>query len=185
MGKVFEVIDERLQAFIKQQQMFFVATAPNAANGHVNVSPKGMDSFRVLDGTTVAYADLVGSGIETVAHLRENGRIVVMFCAFNGAPNIVRLHGRGEVVEPGQGGFEDLASHFPVSVGLRSVIRIECTRISDSCGYGVPLFDFVGPREQLTKWAENKGADGVKAYLQQKNLTSIDGLPGVSAGGFE
>lgn len=180
MGKVYEAIDDTIKEFIAAQQMYFVATAPNAQDGHVNLSPKGLDSLRILDRNTVVYADLAGSGIETVAHLRENGRIVLMFCAFTGSPNIVRLHGHGEVIEPGDEAFEDLASLFPHRDGLRSFIRIECTRISDSCGFGVPLYDFVKQREQLTTWGEKKGAAGVQAYLQEKNLRSIDGLPGIA-----
>ena len=178
MGLVFQEIDSRLQEFIESQKMFFVATAPLDKNGHINVSPKGLDSFRVLDGTTVAYADLTGSGVETIAHVRENGRIVILFCAFDGAPKIVRLHGTGEVIESDHQEFESLASLFPTYKSLRSVVRVSCHRISDSCGYGVPLFDYRGDRSQLNDWAENKKVD-VRAYQLEKNSTSIDGLPGI------
>ncbi|MFK7817920.1 MAG: pyridoxamine 5'-phosphate oxidase family protein [Planctomycetaceae bacterium] len=186
MGKVYPSIDEKLTDFIKSQQMFFVATAPINIDGNINVSPKGLDAFRILDETTVAYADLAGSGIETVAHLRENGRIVIMFCAFNGAPNIVRLHGQGEVLERGDEGFDELRSHFPEFAGLRSLIRIRCTRISDSCGFGVPLFDHVGDRKQLVDWAERKqikNPEEVRQYVLDRNATSIDGLPGIREAG--
>lgn len=179
MGKVFETITPELTAWIQAQRMFVVATAPLAASGHVNCSPKGGDTFRVLGPRAVAYADLTGSGIETVAHLRENGRIVVMFCAYEGAPKIVRLHGRGEVVEPGTAGFDELRARFPALVGLRTIIRIMVTRIADSCGYAVPLYDFVQPRDVLDKLGEKLGPDGLAEYRGRKNRESIDGLPGL------
>ncbi len=179
MGSVFPGIDDRIRRFINEQRMFFVATAPLAESGHVNLSPKGLDSFRILDEVTVAYADLAGSGIETVAHVRENGRIVLLFCAFQGAPKIIRLHGRGEVICETHSDFECLAGEFPELKGLRSIIRVTCTRISDSCGFGVPLYDFVGQRSQLSDWAENKGADEVRKYVRDRNSTSIDGLLGI------
>ncbi len=179
MGKIFDHIDDKLAAWIGQQKMFFVASAPLDAEGLVNVSPKGLDSFRILGPTTVAFADLGGSGIETVAHLRENGRIVVLFNAFEGPPKIVRLHGRGEAVEAGDPDFETLLGHFPKFESVRSIIRIECTRISDSCGFGVPLYEFVGDRPQLTAWAERKGPEGIAAYRASKNAESLDGLPGL------
>lgn len=179
MGKIHEQIDTRLETFIRSQKMFFVATAPLAGDGMVNVSPKGLDTFAILDPHTVAYLDLVGSGIETVAHLRENGRIVIMFCAFEGTPNIVRLHGRGEALEPGHADFAALAARFPAHPGTRAIIRVRCTRISDSCGFGVPRFDFVGERTQLTDWVERKGPEAVRAYQEANNARSIDGLPGL------
>jgi hypothetical protein len=181
MGKIYPIIDNKLAAFIKEQKMFFVATAPNDPDGHINVSPKGLDAFRILDETAVAYADLSGSGIETVAHVRENSRIVIMFCAFNGAPNIVRLHGQAQVLLSGDEGFDELRSNFPEYPSLRSIIRIDCTRISDSCGYGVPLFDFVGDRSQLTDWARKKAPDKLKQYIRERNSKSIDGLLGIEA----
>lgn len=180
MGKTYETIDDSVKAFIERQKMFFVATAPLAANGLVNLSPKGLDSLRVLDDQTVAYADLTGSGIETVAHLKENGRIVVMFCAFAEAPKIVRLHGVGEVVERGHPEFEQLRNLFPEYTGLRSIIRVRCSRISDSCGWGVPKFSYEGERSQLLDWAEQKGADAVAHYQQEENTTSLDDLPGLA-----
>ena len=182
MGKVYESIDEKIEQFILNQKMFFVGTAPSSADGHVNVSPKGLDSFRILDDHTVVYADLAGSGIETVAHVRENARIVLMFCAFEGAPNIVRLHGRGEVVEQGHADFDSMRALFGTLTGLRSFIRVNCTRISDSCGYGVPLFEFKQHRTQLVGWSTKKGAAGLKQYLLEHNRHSIDGSTGIEVG---
>lgn len=179
MGKTYTKIEPELARFIAKQKMFFVATAPLAAEGHVNVSPKGLDSLRLLDDQTVAYADLVGSGIETIAHVRENQRMVIMFCAFEGAPRIVRLHGRGEVLWPDEPQFEQVASQFPPLSGLRAIVRLHCERISDSCGYGVPLYEFRGERSQLVDWAEKKGVVELAKYQQTKNAQSIDGLPGI------
>lgn len=177
MGKTYESITPELREWIEAQRMFFVATAPLAADNHINCSPKGGDAFRVLGPLEVAYADLTGSGIETVAHLRENGRIVVMFCAFEGGPKIVRLHGRGEAITVGDGRFAALKRQFSELVGLRAIIRITVTRISDSCGYAVPRYDFVEHRDVLDKWAETKGPAGLEDYRTQKNRTSIDGMP--------
>ncbi|MEM7584328.1 MAG: pyridoxamine 5'-phosphate oxidase family protein [Acidobacteriota bacterium] len=180
MGKVFESIDGKLKDFIEKQQLFFVATAPLAGDGLVNLSPKGLDSFRILGPRTVAYLDLVGSGVETIAHLRENGRIVILFCAFEGPPKIVRLNGQGEAIEPGHPEFEQLVAQFPSYPGTRSVIRVECSRISDSCGFGVPLMPFQSHRKQLPAYAERKGPEGIEAYKKLKNATSLDGLPGLA-----
>ncbi len=179
MGKVFEEITPKLTEWISAQKMFFVSTAPLAANGHVNCSPKGGDSFCVLGPHEVAYADLTGSGIETVAHLRENGRIVVMFCAFEGGPNIVRLHGQGEVITPSHPDFSELEKRFPPQVGLRTIIRIKVSRVADSCGYAVPFYDFVAHRDVLDKLGEKLGPEGLAEYRSRKNVTSIDGLPGL------
>lgn len=179
MGKRFTELDDELRKFISRQHVFFVATAPLAADGHVNVSPKGLDTFRVLGPTTVAYLDLTGSGVETIAHLRENGRITVMFCAFEGRPRILRLYGRGRCVEPNDAEWATASAGFPNAIGVRAVIVIEVERIADSCGYAVPLFEFVGERPQLTTWADNKGEDELRRYRAQKNRTSIDGLPGL------
>ncbi|MEY3774785.1 MAG: hypothetical protein RLZZ129_1565 [Verrucomicrobiota bacterium] len=180
MGTVYDRIIPELQTWLGRQHMFTVATAPLAAEGHVNCSPKGGDTFRVLGPREVAYADLTGSGIETVAHLRENGRIVLMFCAYEGAPQIVRLHGRGEVVDPDDAGFEELRAHFPALVGLRTIIRVRVTRIADSCGFAVPRYDFVAPRDVLDRYSEKLGPAGLAEYRAKKNRTSIDGLPGLS-----
>ena len=180
MGKVFELIDESLAAWLVAQPVFFVASAPLAGDGLVNCSPKGLvGSFVVLDGTTVAYLDLTGSGIETVAHLRENGRLVLMFCAFDGRPRIVRLHGTGRVVQPGDDGFDKLLGLFPAHPGVRSVIVADLRRISDSCGYAVPRMDYVDDRDVLDLDAAKKGPEKLAAYRVAKNSVSLDGLPGL------
>jgi hypothetical protein len=185
MGKVFEGLDDGLRAFIAAQQVFFVATAPLSADGHVNVSPKGLDTFRVLGPTHVAYLDLAGSGVETVAHLRENGRITIMFCAFAGPPRILRLYGRGRAVEPGDEEWDRLTGLFSEHPGARSVVVVELERVADSCGYGVPLFEYAGQRTQLPAWARKMGEDGVARYKKQRNHGSIDGLPGLRGVGNE
>jgi hypothetical protein len=182
MGKIYDGIEPALAAWIMKQPMFFVGTAPSGDDGHVNISPKGpIGSLRLLDERTLAYLDLVGSGAETVAHLQENGRIVVMLCAFAGPPRIVRLHGRGEVLDGD-------ALEFPaVDVLLeqrRTVIRVEVDRVADSCGYGVPLMDFAGERPNSRLWAEGKlrkqGPDALREYVAERNAESIDGLPALS-----
>lgn len=179
MSKTHAAIDTRLQAFIEAQKMFFVATAPSGPIGHVNLSPKGLDSFRVLGPLHAAYLDYTGSGAETIAHVRENGRIVVMFCAFDGPPNIVRLHGKGRVVEPRDAGFDELLAHFdgPRHPGLRAIIHIDIERVSDSCGFAVPRYDFIDQRTQLPAWASKKSDAELDAYRRQKNSQSLDGLP--------
>lgn len=183
MGKLHEAIGESLQKFIEAQKIYFVATAPLSDKGHVNLSPKGLDSFRILGPRQVAYLDLTGSGAETIAHLKENGRITLMFCAFEGAPNIVRLQGKGEAVEPGDGRFEGLLASFPPHAGVRSVILVALDRISDSCGYGVPLYEYKGERSQLLDWAQKKGPEGLAEYRRKNNRTSIDGLPAAKVDG--
>jgi hypothetical protein len=178
MTKTFDVIDDKLRAFIDEQKMFFVATAPMTQDGHINVSPKGLaGTFAVIDDRTIAYLDLTGSGVETIAHLRENGRICVMFCAFDGRPRIVRVHGTGDVVEPNDPEFEALNNHFDDYPGVRSIIRVHASRVSDSCGYGVPLYEHKGGRDQLQRWADSKGEQGIAQYQQDKNSESLDGLP--------
>jgi hypothetical protein len=183
MGKILDAIDLDLKTWLEAQHIYFVATAPLWAGGHVNCSPKGGDTFRVLDDKEVAYLDRTASGIETIAHVQENCRIVLMFCAFEGPPKIVRLHGCGEVVYPHEPRFINLTAHFPHYVGTRAIIRITLDRISDSCGFNVPLFDFVGPRYALDKWTENKGSADLIAYRQKKNSFSIDGLVGYTPDG--
>lgn len=180
MGSVYPEIDHRLSSFVESQPVFFVATAPLAGDGHVNCSPKGNDgTFVVLDGRRVAYLDLTGSGVETIAHLRENGRIVVMFCSFAGPPRIVRFHGTGEVVPLGDERFAGLLDHFSEKAGARAVVVVTVDRISDSCGYGVPLMDFQGHRHNMAHWVEKKGGDAaLVAYRDEKNAVSIDDLPG-------
>ncbi len=179
MGKTYDVIDERLAGFIERQHMFFVGTAPSGDDGHVNISPKGYDTFALLGPSTVAYLDLTGSGIETVSHLRDNGRIVIMFCAFEGPPKIVRLHGRGQVLETGEPEFDELVDRFPSHVGARGIVRVEVTRVSDSCGYSVPLLRYEAERDVLEKWTRKRGEDGVRSYRAEANRHSIDGLPGL------
>ncbi|HVU04481.1 MAG TPA: pyridoxamine 5'-phosphate oxidase family protein [Polyangiaceae bacterium] len=179
MGKVQETIDLGMRELILAQKMFFVASAPSGPGGHVNLSPKGLDTFRILDDRTVAYLDFVGSGVETIAHLRENGRVVLMFCAFEGPPKIVRLHGRGEALEPGTAEFERLRPTFPDAVGVRSIIVVHVARASDSCGFAVPLYEYKGDRQVLGAWAEKKGEEGLADYQRKKNAESIDGLPGL------
>src|SRR5687767_12699102 len=160
MGKVYAEIDAALQDFIRAQHVFFVATAPLSAAAHINLSPKGLDTLRVLGPRTVVYLDYIGSGAETIAHLRENGRIVVMLCAFQGPPRILRLYGRGEALEPQDREFNRLRGLFPPEPAGRAIVRISITRIADSCGYGVPLFSFEGDRSQLSDWASRKGPQG-------------------------
>jgi hypothetical protein len=179
MGRVYEGIDEGLADFIGRQHVYFVGTAPEASGGHLNVSPKGLDTFRILGPKSVAYLDLTGSGIETVAHLRENGRITIMFCAFEGRPLIVRLYGRGRVVEPGDPEWDDLIAGFPRQPGARSVVLVTVDRIADSCGFAVPLYEYRGERTTLLDWAGRKGSEGLEHYRAQKNSKSIDGLDGL------
>jgi hypothetical protein len=178
MGKVYDAIDDKLAAWIARQRLFFVGTAPSGVGGHVNVSPKGpMDSLRILDPHTVAYLDVIGSGAETLAHLRDNGRIVVMICAFEGPPRILRLHGRGEVLPADAVEFDTT----PPRGSERAVIRVDVERIADSCGYGVPLMRYEGDRPQYEAWAQSKvrkgGEHALDEYMARHNARSIDGLP--------
>ena len=178
MGKVHERIDGRLREFIEAQRVFFVATAPSGDEGHVNVSPKGIGgTFSVVDEHTVAYLDLTASGAETIAHLRENGRITLMFCAFAGAPNVVRLHGTGRFVTIYDDEFERWAPRFGEFSGARAVVIVDVHRISDSCGFGVPLMDYAGERELLPAHMERKGTEGRAEYRRKNNRHSLDGLP--------
>ncbi len=177
MAKVFDRITDELQEFITAQHIFFVATAPMNPTGHINVSPKGLDSFRILSPNRVAYLDLTGSGNETSAHLKENERITLMFCAFQGSPSILRLYGRGYTVLPETSQWDNLYSLFPQILGSRQIIVADIDRVQTSCGYGVPLYEHQGERENLVKWASKKGEQGLRDYRQQKNLVSIDGLP--------
>jgi pyridoxamine 5'-phosphate oxidase-like protein len=179
VGRLYDEIDERNAAFIRHQRVFFVATAPLAGNGHVNLSPKGLESFAILGPREVAYLDLVGSCIETVAHVRENGRIAFLFCAFDGPPRILRLHGRAEVVVPGDRAWPELAARLPSHPSARAIVRARLSRIADSCGYGVPRLRFEAEREQLPEWAAGRGPEGLRAYADEHNRTSIDGLPGL------
>ncbi|HET7233859.1 MAG TPA: pyridoxamine 5'-phosphate oxidase family protein [Longimicrobium sp.] len=181
MGKVVECITEELRAFIEAQPLFFVATAPLSPAGHVNLSPKGLDCFRVLSPTRVAYLDLTGSGNETAAHLQENARITFMFCAFGGPPRILRLYGTGGVVLPGHTQWAELAPLFPEYPGVRQIVVADVERVQTSCGFAVPLMEYVGQRDTLLRWAEAKG-DDLGRYRQEKNSRSIDGLPTPYAG---
>jgi Pyridoxamine 5'-phosphate oxidase len=179
MGSIFPELNERLQEFIAQQKMFFVASAPLAANGHINVSPKGLDCLRILGPTTIAYVDFTGSGIETVAHLRENGRLTLMFCAFEGPPRILRLRGQGEAIESNDAEWDHYFHKMPQHASARSIIVLHIEMIADSCGYGIPLYEYVGERSQLFAWCDRKGTAGVAEYQAQKNRYSIDDLPGL------
>src|SRR5689334_6697122 len=179
MGKVYDQLDDRLTAFIRRQRLFFVATAPLSADGSVNVSPKGYDSLAIIDPQTVAYVDLGGSGIETHAHVRENGRITLMFCAFEGPANILRLYGEGETVAFGEPGFEDKMALFPTFPRARGVVTVHIKRIADSCGWGVPFFEFKGEREQLRRWVDDRPEEEWVARRYESNAQSIDGLPGL------
>jgi predicted pyridoxine 5'-phosphate oxidase superfamily flavin-nucleotide-binding protein len=189
VGKLFETIEPKLREWIAAQRLFFVATAPLLATGHVNLSPKGpIGSLRVVDDTTIAYLDVLGSGAETIAHLRENGRIVVMLCAFEGPPRIVRFHGRGEVVLASDARFDGLVAQcafeppaFPEA--RRAVIVVHVERIADSCGYGVPRMKYQAERTQMADWCDRKlregGAEALVEYRRKKNATSLDGLPAI------
>ena len=179
MGKILSKIDRDLELWIEQQKMFFVATAPLAAEGHINCSPKGADSFRIIDPHTVAYQDLTGSGIETIAHIKENGRIVIMFCAFEGAPQIVRLHGIGSPIFANSDEYTELSKHFLSHPGERAIIKIDVQRIATSCGFSVPLYDYVDGRDVLDKWTKKKSSQELITYRAKKNQYSIDGLPGI------
>jgi pyridoxamine 5'-phosphate oxidase-like protein len=177
MAKFQHSIQDQHKAFIEQQKMFFVSTAPLSAGGHINLSPKGMDSFRVLSPTRVAYMDIVGSGNETSAHTLENGRITIMFCAFDGPPNILRLYGKGYTILPSSPEWNELSRHFRLHLATRQIIVADIHRLQTSCGYSVPLYDYAGERDHADKWAENKGADGLERYKKDKNRVSMDGLP--------
>lgn len=178
MGNLHESITDDLKAFAERQPMFFVATAPSEG-GHVNVSPKGLEPVVVLGPHEVIYLDRTGSGVETIAHLQDNGRITLMFCAFVGKPNIVRFSGTGEAILYTDPRFADYAQHFDDTPGVRSIIRVDVDRVSDSCGFGVPLMEFKGDRRTLPAWAAKKSDDDIAAYHREKNLVSVDGLPGM------
>lgn len=176
MGKVLEALDDRLIAWIAEQHVFFVASAPEDG-GHVNLSPKGHDSFRVLDERTVAYLDLTGSGAETIAHTRQNGRITIMFCAFEGPPQVLRLFGTGAASPHGTPEFDEVAGHFPDLPGARSIIRVDVARVQTSCGYSIPFMAYQEERPTLVQWAERRGPEGLEQYWAERNAQSIDGLP--------
>lgn len=179
MSKEYSEIDNKIRDWVAKQKMFFVATAPLAGDGMINCSPKGMDSFRILGPKTVAYLDLTGSGVETIAHLKENSRIVIMMTAFEGPPQIIRFHGKGRVLQKGTPAYDEFLPHFVDYPGARSIIVIEVDRISDSCGYSVPLYAYKGDRDVLLKWAKTKGDEGVVDYQSKNNRESLDGLKGL------
>jgi hypothetical protein len=176
MGKVLDALDDKLTEWIGRQHVFFVATAPSAG-GHVNLSPKGHDCLRVIDPSTVAYLDLTGSGVETIAHTRENGRITVMLCAFEGPPLILRLYGEGQAHANGSPRYEELRPRFPDLPGARSIVTVAVDRVQTSCGYSIPFMDYRDERPTLQQWATRQGEDGLREYWQEKNVESIDGLP--------
>ncbi|HEY9256907.1 pyridoxamine 5'-phosphate oxidase family protein [Chitinophaga sp.] len=177
MGKFFDDIKPQHESFIAAQKMFFVASAPLAAQGHINLSPKGLDSFRVFSSTRVGYLDIVGSGNETSAHILENGRITFMFCAFDGPPNILRLYGKGYTVLPTDPEWAELSAHFTLLPATRQIIVADIYKVQTSCGFGVPLYEYSGERDHAAKWAESKGREGLEIYKAEKNRVSLDGLP--------
>lgn len=177
MAKVHEKITPEFREWIARQHVFFVASAPLSGDGHVNLSPKGHDCLRVLDERTVAYLDLTGSGNETSAHVAENGRITLMWCAFEGPPQILRLYGRGEVALPGSERWEELSGLFDPMPGARQIIVNHVERVQTSCGFAVPFMDYREERETLIRYAVNKGEDGMREYRAEKNMRSMDGLP--------
>ena len=179
MAQAFEKIPNEFARWFESQPVFFVATAAADPHARVNVSPRGLDTFRVLGPNRVAWLDLTGSGVETIAHLKADGRITLMFCAFDGPPKVVRLYGRGRVYEPGDDAHEELRPRFPELPGARALVDVVVERVSSSCGFGVPLMKFVGSRTELPEWAERKGEAKLVAYRAGKNVESIDGLLGL------
>lgn len=177
MSELFDSMNDRHMEFIRAQHMFFVASAPTTTEGHVNTSPKGLDCFRILGDRTVAYLDVTGSGNETSAHLRDNGRITFMFCAFDGAPKNLRLYGRGRTILPATDEWNELIPNFSAYPGARQIIIAGIHQVQTSCGFAVPLYDFVADRDTLTKWAVHHGPDGLEQYRATRNVRSIDGLP--------
>jgi hypothetical protein len=177
MAKLYDSITPELQQFIGEQPLFFVASAPLDPAGHVNLSPKGLDCFQILNPNRVAYLDLTGSGNETAAHLAENGRVTFMFCAFGGPPNILRLYGRGRVVLPGSAEWPELLPRFPTYPGIRQIVTADIKRVQTSCGFAVPRMDYVGQRDTLLRWADARGEAVLEQYREEKNRVSIDGLP--------
>ena len=179
MGKVYDGIDETLAGWLQSQPLWFVASAPLAADGRVNVSPRGHDTLSVLGPHRVAWVDLTGSGVETIAHLRENGRVTLLFCSYGERPRIVRLHGRGTVELPGTPAYDEVVARHPAHPGGRAVVVVDVQRVSDSCGFGVPVMEFVGERDLLRLAAERRGPAGLATYRAEHNAESIDGLPGL------
>ena len=182
MSKSYDQLTDAHVEFIRNQKIFFVATAPLSGEGSVNLSPKGYDSLSVVNANKIAWVDLGGSGIETLAHLKENGRITLMFCAFEGGANIMRVYGRGRALTFDDQGFDDLMARFPTFERARAVVEIDVTRVQDSCGWGVPFFDYKGERDQLRRYIDHRPLDEWKAHRYATNATSVDGLPGLTAG---
>lgn len=185
MGKVYDSIDDGLATWIGAQKLFFVASAPSGSEGHVNCSPRGGDTLRVLGPREIAWLDGAGSGVETLAHLRDNGRICVMLCAFEGSPRIVRLHGHGEIIDGTHARFADLLPRFARWPSARAIVRVAVTRVSDSCGYGVPFYDYRGERSESQNYVAKASDRTLKDYLQDHNRASIDGLPGLEPAQIE
>ncbi|MEM6446147.1 MAG: pyridoxamine 5'-phosphate oxidase family protein [Cyanobacteria bacterium J06642_2] len=175
MAKFYDELTEPLQRFVAKQQIFFTGTAPH--EGRVNVSPKGMDTFRCLSSKEVAYLDLTGSGNETSAHIEENGRLTLMLCSFVGKPTILRMYGRGRVIRQGDADWKTYAGHFELLPGARQIIKLDIDSVQTSCGFGVPMYEYAGDRSELVEWAEKKGDRGLHEYRHKKNRVSIDGLP--------
>jgi Pyridoxamine 5'-phosphate oxidase len=184
MGKELNQITADHRRFIEDQRLFFVTTAPLGKNGHINLSPKGFDCFRVLSPTKVGYLDIVGSGNETSAHLLENGRITFMFCAFDGPPKILRLYGQGRTVLPGDIEWDELSKQFTALPATRQIIVADIVKVKSSCGFGIPLYDYKDQRDHAFKWAEKKGEEGLEEYKKEKNMVSMDGLPAPIAAKF-
>lgn len=178
MGRTYSEITPELRDFIQRQRMFFVATAPSGSDGHVNVSPKGLETFRILSPSRVGYVDFTGSGNETSAHIEQNRRITFMFCAFDGKPLVLRIYGVGRTILPGTERWDELARQFDVAsrLGVRQIILAEVQRVGTSCGFGVPLYDFQRDREELARYAQKKGPGGLRQYQREKNARSIDGI---------
>lgn len=177
MGKFYDSISDHHKSFIEQQKLFFVSSAPINTAGHINLSPKGLNCFKVLSENRVAYMDLIGSGNETAAHILENGRITFMFCSFDKTPLILRLYGNGLVVVPQDKQWESLSRHFEIFPSTRQIIVADIMKVQTSCGFGVPIYDFVAERKTHFDWAEVKGEHGLETYKKEKNKFSIDGLP--------
>lgn len=177
MGKTSEYIATQHKEFIEKQHLFFVSTAPLSTSGHINLSPKGLDSFRVLTPNLVGYMDIIGSGNETSAHILENSRISFMFCAFEGPPNILRLYGKGRTILPVDAEWEDLSQQFTILASTRQIIVADIFQVQTSCGFGIPYYAYSGERDHSFKWAESKGTEGLENYKNEKNRISLDGLP--------
>ncbi|HIG41056.1 MAG: pyridoxamine 5'-phosphate oxidase family protein [bacterium] len=179
MAKLYAQLDDKLIKFIESQHMFFIGTAPLSGDGLVNLSPKGMDTLRILDEKTIAYLDLTGSGSETIAHLKQNGRFVLMFCSFTNKPMILRLHGKGVVLESDHSDYPALLKKFPERRGTRAIIKLSAERIADSCGWGVPEYEFVQERDTYTKYAANLSDEDFRKG-QIANARSLDDLPSLA-----